>query len=186
MKRVGLAALFYLAMCSGIAHADSNYQNDNSNSSINTSGSHNTVTVGSPTVNDGTDVTVRTTTEAEAHQLQGQFQGQASDQANQQDASLSVVNTTPRERVLLKGSASASVPQGNEGLMALTPWGGPAITQTSSIQKIALYCETLSRAEKDVTECLDWMRADAKPRTFLGVPHSSGLCRNWLTGLACF
>ena len=108
----------------------------------------------------------------------------ASEQANAQD--VRITETHPKEKTLLKGGMAGSVPPGNDGLMAVTPWGGPAITRTSTMSKLDTYCKTLASGELDATECLAWMRAEAQPPLFLGLKKTERLCRNWLTGLLCF
>lgn len=91
-----------------------------------------------------------------------------------------------KERTLYRGAMAHAVPQGNDGAMFVTPWGGPAITRTSRINALGLYYDILSESEcngedcgKKVAEAVSWMRDEVKPKTFLNLPRVTFLCPDW-------
>ena len=122
-------------------------------------------------------------------QLQGQAQGQAQGQLQAQgqgqgQSSVGSVEVSgdefPKEKSLHKGSVGFAVPQGNDGLGVVTPWGGPLITQGSQMAKIqALYQMGL----EDDAQVL--ALREAEPRKIVGW-RGAKACRNWLVGLVCW
>lgn len=112
-------------------------------------------------------------------------QGQSSSQANAQSTDVSVIEQTPRERQVVRGSMAQAIPQGNEGLAVQTPWGGPMISQGSPMAKVAIYHGMVEGTDQE-SEAIQWARNEAQPRRLLGIQGSERGCRNWLINLLCF
>ena len=87
--------------------------------------------------------------EQEQSQRQSQTAyGGASEQGQSQSAdnsgNLQTV-TTPQERTLYRGSLGLSIPEGNEGPILATPWGGLGFAKQSRMTKLTAYLNALGQ-----------------------------------------
>jgi hypothetical protein len=85
------------------------------------------------------------------------------------EAGASVVNTTPKERELYKGALAQDVPEGNEGPIIATPWGGLGASRQAEITRIVAAYNLLAPDDARREELASQAVEAAAPCRFFGL-----------------
>lgn len=131
MRKGCVLGLVWCSLMSPAVWADSNF-NNSSDSSVNTSGHHNSVKVNSPQVQDGFNSDASAA--AFQGQQQGQLQGQAQEsaQANQQSTSY---HSTGQARDSVQAAPVVVLGQAQEGVGLGLPWANASVGRMSEVTK---------------------------------------------------
>lgn len=121
-----------------------------------------------PDVNQEQDQRQTQRQDQDQHQHQSQRQNASSDQNQSADnygvsQGVTVETKTPKEKTLYKGSLGLSIPEGSEGPLIATPWGGLGFSKASRMTKLTAYYNALkdsgvSADDERVLEVLQAMR----------------------------
>lgn len=101
---------------------------------------------------------------AVAAQVQGQGQ-----EANNAGNTQSMNSTYEQERYVNPSALGVSIPQGNDGIVAQTPFGSGSMTTQSELTQLGIVAQIFTAANKEVPqEVCDQAVEAAKPCRFLG------------------
>lgn len=107
--------------------------------------------------------------EQEQEQVQVQVQAQEQEQGQEQQSVGQVEVHTPQERRLYKGALSQDVPEGNEGPLLATPYGGFGASRQAEITRIVATYNILPPDDPRIEALRDQAVAASRPCRWFGV-----------------